>query len=472
MKAARSPLTQLGRPGALVLLVAACVALGLLSLKINGLLILGGLVGLAAAALLISYPFACVPIYYILLYTRPAETFPFLAKFRLIMLLVGLMGSAFVLKVLVFRNTKIIRNGQIVFLIGILAAIALSLPGSYYRTVSLERFFDMARVLVMVFLVAHIVDNYRKFLGVVWTILLSLTFLSCINFVLWISGQKVVPNGGSGGMGGGFLGDGNDFALALNTMLPLAIFQVFSAKRRRVRLLAAFVTLSFLASIVATYSRGGLLGSIAVFAMAYWFVLLRSRNWLKGMVVVLVFSLIGAVVLVTLTPESFTERMSGMTEISEDESALGRLDAWGAGMKMIRDQPFFGVGAGAFSDAYGTRYKPFDAVSANWREAHSLYVQAPAELGLVGAFFVFGLFALMYRHQRRIKLFGLSDPQRQKEVHFFADALTTGLVGFMVSGAFLSVTYYPNLYILSTLTIILMKLAAEDAEGIGSPHES
>jgi O-antigen ligase len=195
--------------------------------------------------------------------------------------------------------------------------------------------------------------------------------------------------------------------------------------------------------------------------MAFWFSLWRSRQWLKGTAIILGVALVGFVAVMTLAPDTFLERMGGMGEYKEDESALGRLDAWGAGLRMLNEHPLFGVGAGAFSDAYGMRYKPTDAVAATWREAHSLYVQCFSELGLFGFFIVAGLVVVMFRDQRKISRFGVADAQLQRELHFFADALTAGLVGFLVSGAFLSVLYYPHLYILSTMSMILLRVTKD-----------
>ncbi len=445
----------------IIALTFMCAILAILSLKFNGLIFIGLLFALAAGVVLVSYPFACVPIYYILLFVRPGDWLPVLEKFRLILLIVALMGGSFVVKALVFRNTKIIRNSQLVFIAGILIAIAFSILESYYQSISLTRFFDMARILVMAFLIAHIVDNYKKFKITIWSIIVPLTVLSAVNFTLWVTGQKVVDNGGSSGIAGGFLGDGNDFALALNCFLPLVVFQFMATKKFWVRFLTGGIAVTFLAAVVATYSRGGMLGSIAVFLMAYWFYIWRTKKFRQGIFIGIIVLFFGAMTLIALAPQAFVDRMSGISDYREDESALGRLDAWRAGLMMFKDQPLFGVGAGAFSIAYGTKYKPFDAIAANWREAHSFYFQAIGELGIFGVFFICGLCFIMYKQQRSIQHYSFPDPQKQMEIHFFADALTTGLVGFLVSGAFLSVTYYPNLYILSTLTIILVRVTRD-----------
>ncbi|MCZ7582461.1 MAG: hypothetical protein M5R36_03495 [Deltaproteobacteria bacterium] len=150
------------RPAAIAMLALLCAVLGAAMLKVNGLFIVAGLAGLAAAYFLISFPFACVPIYYMLLYLRPGDVYPFLDKLRLILLIVALMGGAFLLRVLVFRTLRVLRNAQLIFIITLLGLIGLSIVDSFYRSASLAKFQEMARILLMVVLVVHIVDDFKS----------------------------------------------------------------------------------------------------------------------------------------------------------------------------------------------------------------------------------------------------------------------------------------------------------------------
>ncbi|MCL4235787.1 MAG: O-antigen ligase family protein, partial [Deltaproteobacteria bacterium] len=323
----------------LLALTAFTALIGLAALKVDGVFIVAGLVAAAIGAVLISYPFGTVPIYFALIYLRRGDMYPESEKLRLVLLVVTLMAGAFILRVLVYRTWKLQRNVQLVFIAGLLATIGLSIIDAFYRSAALERFSDVSRYLVMVFLVVHIVDSLKKYKIMMWSILISLTILSLWNFALWASGQKVIDNGGSGGMVGGFLGDGNDFALALNVMLPIPVFQFMATRHRWTRIGCVVVIGSFVLSIIATYSRGGLLGMIAVFAFAFWFYLLRSRNWGLGIAMIVIVATLGTGGVILFAPDNFKERMAGMHDYEKDESALGRLDAWGAGLRMFADRP-------------------------------------------------------------------------------------------------------------------------------------
>jgi hypothetical protein len=90
-------------------------------------------------------------------------------------------------------------------------------------------------------------------------------------------------------------------------------------------------------------------------------------------------------------------------------------------------------------------------------------VQAGAELGLGGLVVLVGLIVLVFRrnYQTR-KIFveaGLEDPW----ILCFAHGLDLSLIGYVVGGFFLTVLYYPHLFIISSLTFALHHITRDMA---------
>jgi len=444
----------------MVLILGGAAVLGLAMLLVDPLFFIAGLVALLVAGAVLSNPYYGVILYLALLYIRPGDIYPQLEPLRLTMLGVTLLTVAFVLQVLVYRRVKAILTMPMIFMGLVLAAILLSMPGSYYRTLSMTRFTDSLRLVFMTYLIVHLIDSVSRLRGFMTALVLILAGLSSwLVSRFFLMPYTRVDNGGSGGVVGGFLGDGNDFALAQNVVLPWAIALIPVTSSRFWRWLLIYSVAIGALAVGCTFSRGGFLGLLALVVAFYIHWIVRTQRYVFGVFTALIGVTLLLAALFAFAPEDFLDRMTSIKDYEEDESARGRLDAWQAGFRMFSDRPFFGVGAGAFNDAYGKKYKPTNAVAANWREAHSVYIQVMGEMGLFGLLAVFGLVFVLWRSVFRLRFAYLADPDQDRFFHIARSAVYGSLCAWMVSGAFLSVAFYPHLYLLVMITACLERLA-------------
>lgn len=451
---------RLGPAAPLLLLMGSTAVLGVALLVVDPLFVLAGFIALLVGGLVLSQPYYGVLLYLALLYVRPGDMIPALEPLRLTLLGVVLLAGAFALQVLVYRRAKTIITTPMIFMGLFLTAIVLSLPASYYRTITMTRFTDTLRLVFMTFLIVHLVDTVprvRGFMGALSLIMAGLSTALVIRYFAmpWTR----VANGGSGGMIGGFLGDGNDFALAQNVILPWTIMMAFSVRSRLWRLVFSFGALMGVIAVTLTFSRGGVLGLVALLGVLYLVWIARSRRWVLGAYVAIIVLVVGAIAFLAFAPENFLDRMTSIKDYEKDESALGRLDAWRAGAEMFIDHPFVGVGAGAFTVAYGMDYKPPNAIAANWREAHNVYVQVLGEMGMVGIICMLGMIISMLALVSRTRMTHLPDLGEDKFFHGARAALVGSIAAWAISAMFLSVGYYPHLYVLVMLATCLERLA-------------
>jgi O-antigen ligase len=266
----------------------------------------------------------------------------------------------------------------------------------------------------------------------------------------------------TGGQGlGSWFGDENDLAFALNTAIGVGFFLFLETREFKRKLWIAAMLGLMVATVVVSFSRGGLLGLAAV--TAYTFV--TAKNARKT---ILALALIGAVAVLATASDEWKAEMGTIKTASAAEDTGGmRLYFWGIGWKMFKDHPITGVGSDNFGHVAPRYHDPERYRTNMWRRvAHSLYITLMAEQGLVGIFIYCGMFLAFRRGYRRLQERYDDDPddENKRTAAMLSCGLAAGVVGSLATGAFLSVLYYPPVWVLMAMMGSLADLADADAE--------
>lgn len=290
--------------------------------------------------------------------------------------------------------------------------------------------------------------------------LLSVLFL-CGGFI----GVYALAHGGRGP--GDFLGDENDACLALVVLLAPALVFLTSKGQGAKKLIILSMSLLMLAGIVATLSRGGFVGLLAVIG----YVILRSRRKIVMFSVVLVIFLAG----LPFVPVQYWSEMRTIN--AKESTAQDRLKLWAIARTMFYDPKnlIWGVGMCNFPWRVAEYEPDFNRSeqgrSFAGRAVHSLYFELLPELGLLGVLLVSGaIYSSMKPTSKLIKeltsegkLLKRVGPKFQnakakeaaqdlvKECEFassFIFSSNAAFVGLLVGGAFISVLYYPLIWML------------------------
>jgi O-antigen ligase len=254
--------------------------------------------------------------------------------------------------------------------------------------------------------------------------------------------------------------DSNDLALVLVCTIPFAIlFIVRRGWRYRLMGLAALALL--VATVAKTGSRGGFLGFVAVLLymlFGYRAVPTRRRLLASAGVVGL---------LAVLATDAYWETIRTLRSPQQDynwtgASPEGRMEVWRRGVRYVTDHPFLGVGKGNFPLAEGmlsdvSRARAERGAGFKWSVAHNTFLEIAVELGLIAftLFLATLVIALRVLHKLRAAR-PLQDPTILRSVAF-ACTVIASLIGFIVSGFFLS-AYFSYLYVLLGLTMGFAKI--------------
>ncbi len=224
----------------------------------------------------------------------------------------------------------------------------------------------------------------------------------------------------------------NPFAGFLLLLLPVAVVRFLHAREIRDRFAHGAISLLLTVSLVLSYSRGAWISLLWTIPVAL--AVLRPPAWgtCARRIVVLVVLVVAAVILLTrgtvLEGSARGAYGRGGSAVGlEDLSVRGRLGFWESGLRIFRDYPLLGAGAGTFGAVHPLYQRDARFYS---KDAHSYYLQTAAELGLLGVVALAAIVisvAMLWR--RRLQL------TRQTEEYPIVAGLGLGLLAFMLHSA-------------------------------------
>lgn len=259
----------------------------------------------------------------------------------------------------------------------------------------------------------------------------------------------------------GTVANANDFAGHLLFVLPFVLWVVVSSRSRMLRLAALLGVCYGMYLLLATGSRGALVGLAADLLFITFKGSLRHR---------LVLCLLAPVVLVAafiVLPNVVSKRLTSFS--SSAEASREALESSQAREHLLLDSvwcalenPIVGIGPGQFTTYEGT--KSVRGSGTFWHGAHNSYVAAASEAGIPALFFYFAAIWSSWRLLKRILRRSSSEPQmsEQKNAVF---CLMTAMLGFCTAIFFLNFTYMFYLPAMSGLAIALARGTDLDANG-------
>jgi probable O-glycosylation ligase (exosortase A-associated) len=332
---------------------------------------------------------------------------------------------------------------------------AMCIPFGYYPRKGLEFIFSFGiKMGIYLWLIAKLITTEERIKGILKTLMFS-------GFGMATS---AILRAGMGGRIGAAAGayDPNDLALILVTTLPIAIMQGLSSTSLRWKIIC-FVGCAFnLIGIIATQSRGGFLGLIALGA----FMLFVKLPGISKNKFILVLTILG-IIFGTYLGTEYKERLRTIFEESSSDlsAGSGRIAVWRQCLKIARDHPILGVGPNAFDAAYGhylenDKFKgelSREALGGAWHTAHNSFLLVLTEMGLPGLLIFLAINMRSFRNFQRIKTISVNhDPPNILTIQ--ATTLQMALLAFLVCAFFLSQTYNVLIYLFCFLSGAMIRI--------------
>jgi len=292
------------------------------------------------------------------------------------------------------------------------AAQALDKVGSF---MAVQVFAKLVLPFIAGITLMHDEKDARRLL---WTIVLAQGYVGFEMNLAYLFKSYNVAGEGFGGM------DNNFFGASLVCTIGPALMLSLTSKTWYSRGLAAAAGLLILHTTLLTFSRGAMVGLVAV-VIAVVVIMPKRPKYMAAVLVAVLLT-------VRLVGPQLASRYG--TILAEDEardaSSESRIDLWLDCLKVVRAYPVFGVGPWNWA---------FVAESYGWppgKSAHSVWMETAAEIGVPGVVALLTFFGLT-----AARLWPIAR-QRQTEANRsesgLAAAVVLSIVGFAVAGQFVS----------------------------------
>lgn len=269
------------------------------------------------------------------------------------------------------RNKKIVKLPQDKFVLLFFFSIIISAISTNWISYIIDNFIETIKVFFIYCFIVTIIDSYRKFVVATWTLMLFLFVIGCIG-ILQYYGHDVTGVGMTFAADKGiyqirYIGlfdNPNDLAYSVVIILPFSLGLILHKSKFLIKIIAIILFSVSIYCIILTGSRGGLLALVS--CLSFWFLF-----WIKS-------AFLKKVSLILLAVIIFIAFLKMTTAYRDDESSMGRVEAWNAGMNMFLAHPLIGVGKGQFIEYHN-------------KDSHNSYVRAGAELGFIGLYAFLGM---------------------------------------------------------------------------------
>ncbi|HEX5735893.1 MAG TPA: O-antigen ligase family protein [Blastocatellia bacterium] len=383
----------------------------------------------------------------ILLYTRPHDLWP------------EVFGDTPIIKyvaipmIVIYIISKLARAEQLtiwpkeVKLVGFLVLISvlftpIATEPDYAWTMLTEVFLKVVAVFI---LMLNLLDTRERLRMMLNLVVICGTYNAFIAIQNYLAGKfESISTIGAPrveGAIGGMFGNANDFAAALNMVLPIAIALALTTKGlARLFYFACVAILSI--AVVVSFSRGGFLTLIAMGGFMLWKVGRNNRatTVLAALLLFGVFSL--------AMPNAYGDRLFTILNTEQDAtgSAQERQALMARAFVIAIRHPVTGIGIGNIG-AY------MDKVT------HNSYIEIAAELGAAGLIaylmLIFAPLRSLKRLEQRTQAFARS---RDREFYYLSLGIHATIIGYIISSFFASYQYFWYLYYPVAYAIALRRL--------------
>lgn len=358
-----------------------------------------------------------------------------LVLYLMVSLLIGLLFSPV--------EKKLFRSPQDKYAGMFFVAIVLSTLTLFWLSYVADTAIEIMKTAIIYYFIVMVVDKEDKFEKTIWAMVILMGIVALMGIMQYhgydITGAGMMFAADKGFWqikGIGNFDNPNDLAYSTVLVIPFALGFLFQTKRVLGRLIALIFLIVSVYCVYLTKSRGGQIALVASLATWLYFWVKNPKRKRQ----IIVFAITGIIVVA----------VTQSTGYRDDESAMGRVEAWSAGWQLLKSNPIIGVGKGQFKEHHK-------------RDTHSSYVRAGAELGLLGLYAFMGMIYAV-----GLTILKVQKPTTDKKWRPYYAGFGAFFASYIAASVFSTRTYDLIFLICVALVGVLGRLALADTDEVSS----
>ena len=384
--------------------------------------------------------FWLVCLYLFLEYVRPQTLYPVLDVLPYSMIVILLTMFLLITR----KERKFVINIENRLLLLFSGVVLLSSIFAMSPEIAFGKMSVFISWVLIYFLIINIVNTENRFL--VFMLMFLLYNFKMSQFALrgWAGIGFGFDRDGTGG-GPGWFENSGEFGIEMCVFFSLATYFIIAFKDRLPLwklLLFLLLPLTAISGMISSSSRGAVVGGLAI--MSWMF--LKSRRKIIAALIISIFCFKAF----SMVPDESVARFKSS---GEDRTSTNRTERWEKGLKMAGIYPVLGVGYANWAVA------DMRIFSGNGALSHNVFVECVSELGYSGLF-VYGLMILFTLiNNNRTRRILMQNNKDKSFAFYMAHGLDAALIGYLVSGFFVTVLYYPYFWINMAMTVALNNIS-------------
>jgi putative inorganic carbon (HCO3(-)) transporter len=253
----------------------------------------------------------------------------------------------------------------------------------------------------------------------------------------------------------GFFANSGELSLLIAMLTVMSI--TFYIAHKPIRKIYYLLPITCVMTVLAASSRGG---QISLLIGILLISLIVGKVKIKNL---LIMVLVGGLSF-SLIPEKQKERLESS---GDDKTSQSRLIYWGAGLEMIQEHPWLGVGFYSFPSYFYDHYSDDLLEPSEWghrkEAAHNSLIEVASSTGYLGLSCFIWLYWIIFSLNRKTrKILKTSTHESKAWMHTYSIGLDISMVVFFTGSFFMSVAFYPYIYFMLMFSLSMNNAAQNE----------